>query len=81
MFLSDFNHIQWAGDLDLEAQAQLIAGAEGLSGRNVDYLRDLVMHLHEEGLRDRTMEHLLVRVEALEAEAVEAVRLSEALGP
>jgi cation transport protein ChaC len=69
VFLSDLAHPQWAGDLDLEAQARLIAGASGLSGRNVDYLRDLVSHLHEEGVADRTMERLLARVEALEAAA------------
>jgi cation transport protein ChaC len=67
VFLSDRAHPQWAGDLDLEAQARLIAGASGLSGRNVDYLRDLVVHLHQEGVADRTMEALLARVEALEA--------------
>ena len=72
VFLSDLNHPQWAGDLDLEAQARLIAGASGLSGRNVDYLRDLVEHLREEGVADRTMERLLHRVEALEAEAAAA---------
>jgi cation transport protein ChaC len=55
--------------LDLEAQARLIAGARGLSGRNIDYLRDLVSHLRAEGLRDRAMERLLERVEALEADA------------
>ncbi|HEY2659246.1 MAG TPA: gamma-glutamylcyclotransferase [Caulobacteraceae bacterium] len=69
VFLSDMAHPQWAGVLDLEVQAQMIAGASGLSGRNVDYLRDLVMHLHEEGVADRVMERLLARVEALEAEA------------
>jgi cation transport protein ChaC len=69
VFLSDRAHPQWAGDLDLEAQARLIAGASGLSGRNVDYLRDLVVHLHQEGVADRTMEALLARVEALEAAA------------
>jgi cation transport protein ChaC len=65
-FLSDTSHPQWAGVLSLEAQANLIAGAKGLSGRNIDYLRDLVMHLHEEGIRDRAMERLLVMVEARE---------------
>jgi cation transport protein ChaC len=68
VFLSDRHHPQWAGDLDLEAQARLIAGAQGLSGRNVDYLRDLVSHLQAEGVADRTMEALLRRVEVLEAE-------------
>ena len=69
VFLSDTHHPQWAGVLSLEAQAQLIAGATGLSGRNIDYLRDLVAHLREEGCAGRMMEQLLARVEALEAEA------------
>ena len=68
-FLSDVTHPQWAGDLSFEEQAQLIAGSAGLSGRNIDYLRDLVMHLHQEKIRDRGMERLLARVEALEAGA------------
>jgi len=66
IFLSDRGHSQWAGDLTLEEQADLIAGATGLSGRNVDYLRDLVEHLRAEGIRDHCMEDLLVMVEARE---------------
>ena len=65
-FLSDTSHPQWAGVLDRETQARLIAGARGLSGRNVDYLKDLVDHLHAEGVRDRSMEQLLGEVEILE---------------
>jgi len=72
VFLSDTDHAQWAGDLSLERQADLIAGAEGLSGRNVVYLADLVMHLHEDGIRDTVMESLLVMVEAREARDEEA---------
>jgi cation transport protein ChaC len=68
-FLSDRAHPQWAGDLDLEAQARLIAGAAGLSGRNIDYLRDLVVHLREADARDEDMETLLARVERLEGQA------------
>jgi cation transport protein ChaC len=64
-FLSDRRHPQWAGSLSLERQAELIAGAEGLSGRNVDYLADLVLHLREAGVRDRTMEQLLQMTRAL----------------
>jgi cation transport protein ChaC len=67
VLLSDVEHPQWAGVLSLEIQARMIAGASGLSGRNVDYLRDLVEHLREEGVADRTMEQLLAQVEALEA--------------
>ena len=66
VFLSDVGHSQWAGDLSLERQAQLIAGAAGLSGRNIDYLRDLVEHLRADGVRDSSMETLLGLVERLE---------------
>jgi cation transport protein ChaC len=61
-FLSDRTHPQWAGSLSLERQAELIDGASGLSGRNVDYLADLVEHLREAGIRDRAMEALLAMV-------------------
>ena len=67
VFVSDMRHPQWAGALDLDSQARLIAGSEGLSGRNIDYLRDLVMHLREEQVTDKAMELLLGKVEALEA--------------
>ena len=50
VFLSDRAHPQWAGRLSLERQRDLIAGAAGLSGRNVDYLRDLVSHLKDRGI-------------------------------
>jgi cation transport protein ChaC len=66
VFLSDVHHPQWAGALSPERQAELITGATGLSGPNVDYLRDLVQHLEAEGIRDRAMEALLALVEARE---------------
>jgi cation transport protein ChaC len=66
VFLSDTAHPQWAGLLDIEVQARLIAGARGLSGPNIDYLRDLVLHLREEGCRDQGMERLLAKVKELE---------------
>lgn len=66
VFLSDRDHPQWAGELSLEAQADLIAGSTGLSGRNIDYLRDLVQHLTEEGIHDHGMERLLKMVAARE---------------
>lgn len=69
VFLSDIHHPQWAGALSLERQAELIAGATGLSGRNVDYLRDLVEHLREMAVRDHAMERLLGMVEARELAA------------
>ena len=63
VFLSDVHHPQWAGALSLERQAELIAGARGLSGPNIEYLRDLVQHLREMGVRDQGMERLLAMVE------------------
>jgi cation transport protein ChaC len=66
VFLSDVGHPQWAGALSLKRQGELIAGASGLSGRNIDYLRDLVEHLRVEGVRDSCMETLLALVEDLE---------------
>lgn len=67
VFLSDVKHSQWAGALTLEQQADLIAGARGLSGPNIEYLADLVSHLRAEGVRDSAMEHLLTMVETREA--------------
>ena len=69
VFLSDTKHPQWAGALSLERQAALIAGATGLSGKNVDYLRDLVEHLRAEGVHDVVMARLLGLVEARERDA------------
>lgn len=66
VFLSDRGHSQWAGALSLDEQARLIAGSKGLSGPNIDYLRDLVLHLREDGVVDHGMERLLKMVEALE---------------
>jgi cation transport protein ChaC len=66
-FVSDRTHPQWAGVLPLETQAALIGGASGLSGRNIDYLRELVDHLKGAGVRDAFMERLLSEVERLEA--------------
>ena len=63
-FLSDEAHPQWAGALPMERQAELIAGAHGLSGSNADYLRDLVGHLRAEGCADAGLEALRALVEA-----------------
>jgi len=63
-FLSDIAHPQWAGPLSLERQAELICGATGLSGRNEDYLNDLVGHLEAEGIRDPAMIRLQRLVES-----------------
>ena len=66
VFLSDVRHPQWAGALTLQRQAELIAGAQGLSGRNVDYLRDLIAHLEASGEPDPHMQALMAAVEMRE---------------
>ena len=68
-FVSDQDHPQWAGVLSRGEQARRIAGATGLSGRNIDYLADLVGHLRAAGCPDAEMEQLLAEVQRLEGEA------------
>lgn len=70
VFLSDRSHPGWAGDLELDRQAALIARSAGVSGLNIDYLRDLVSHLREQGARDEVMERLLEKAEALHGDGV-----------
>jgi glutathione-specific gamma-glutamylcyclotransferase len=65
VFLSDLSHPQWAGALTLERQAELITGAVGLSGPNIDYLRDLVDHLRDLRITDQDMERLLLMVDPI----------------
>ncbi|MGZ8370055.1 MAG: gamma-glutamylcyclotransferase [Caulobacteraceae bacterium] len=65
VFLSDTSHPQWAGRLHMDEQAALIARSCGVSGRNIDYLRDLVAHLRAQGTHDAGMEALLEKAEAL----------------
>ena len=60
-------HPQWRRNLSIEAQADLIACATGLSGRMSIILVDLVEHLRAEGIADYGMERLLELV--LEREA------------
>ena len=45
-------HEQYAGGLDLAAQAAMIAAASGMRGPNADYLERFLLHLEELGLDD-----------------------------
>jgi len=49
-----------------EAQARLIAGPPDCRAATSTICGDLVHHLRHDGVRDRGMERLLARVEALE---------------
>ena len=51
-YIADRSHPQYAGTLPYEEQAQIVAGASGHSGINVDYLESAVAHLDELGITD-----------------------------
>ena len=57
-FVVDRAHQQYAGKLDFAHQAELIANAEGQSGKNPDYLANMIMHLTERGIKDAGLERL-----------------------
>jgi cation transport protein ChaC len=63
-FLVERAHPSYAGELPLPRQAQLIRGAAGKSGNNIDYLVSTVAHLNELGIRERELERLLSLVGA-----------------
>ncbi len=52
-------HPSYTGDLALAVQAQIIRGARGQSGANLDYLINTVRHLQALGIRERRLERLM----------------------
>jgi cation transport protein ChaC len=64
-YVLDRTHPQYAGRPDLEAQARIIARAEGPAGPNAEYLHNTVAHLREIGLEDPHLEALDARVRRL----------------
>ncbi len=61
-YVIDPNHVQYCGGLALEEQAEIIAGAVGGRGRNIDYLWNTAAHLAELGLADAELDWLAERV-------------------
>jgi cation transport protein ChaC len=64
-YVIDPDHEQYRGDLDLEAQARIIATATGGRGPNDEYLYNTAAHLAELGLADADLDWLAARVRAL----------------
>lgn len=64
-YVIDPGHVQYRGDLDLEAQARIIAAATGGRGPNDEYLYNTAAHLADLGLADADLDWLAVRVRAL----------------
>lgn len=51
-YVMDPGHPQYTGDLSLERQAEIIAGATGGMGPNCEYLWNTAAHMREVGIED-----------------------------
>jgi glutathione-specific gamma-glutamylcyclotransferase len=78
-FLVERAHPSYAGSLPLCEQAQLIRGAAGESGNNIDYLLSTLAHLSDLGIRERSLERLLTLVGPHLAHGTPGVTLSNAV--
>ncbi len=52
-------HPSYTGPLSLRTQADLIRGAKGISGANLDYLINTLAHLHSLNIREPELQRLL----------------------
>jgi cation transport protein ChaC len=66
-FLVDPSHPQYAGRLELDEVARLVAGGSGSRGDNHAYLDATVAHLRSIGLPDRRLEQIAAKVRNLRA--------------
>ncbi len=66
-YVVDPDHAQYCGELTLEEQARIIAGAVGGRGPNTEYLFNTAAHLAEIGLNDPDLDWLVARMHAIEA--------------
>ena len=64
-YVIDRAHQPYAGGLDLEAQARIIARARGGRGPNADYLFNTARHLSQIGVEDIDMDVLTRQVRGL----------------
>ena len=64
-YVVDRSHPQYAGGMDPDAQAAIIAEAVGPSGPNVEYLENTVEHLEDMGFCDAGLSDLVGRVRRL----------------
>lgn len=66
-FLANRCHDGYAGQLEIDNAAAIIASCCGERGPNVDYLVNTLRHLDELGVRDRHLHDLLAAVRVCEA--------------
>ena len=69
-YIVDRSHPQYAGGLELDEQARIIAGAVGPSGPNIEYLENTLAHLNELGIADPGLTELAMRVRAVNGDVV-----------
>lgn len=56
------SHPQYAGQLDLEKQLEIIIGAKGQSGENPEYVLSTMQYLHAQGIHDHRLDRLYERL-------------------
>ncbi len=54
----DRQHVQYAGRLPIDVQAEIVRTGRGESGHNLDYVLSTARHLEELGIRDHPLERL-----------------------
>lgn len=69
VYVVDERHEQYAGELDLDRQLEMVRQGVGISGPNVDYVLNTAQHLAELGIKDR---QLMALAERLAADRVRA---------
>lgn len=57
-YVADRHHRQYAGSLDAEHAAAVVAAAAGKAGPNADYVGSTIRHLRELGIRDHWLERV-----------------------
>lgn len=61
-YIVDRGHQQYAGRLDVDTAARLVAGGHGQSGPNVDYVRSAFEEIERLGLKDRWLGEVVARL-------------------
>lgn len=67
-FVADPTHRLFAGELDVEGRARLVAQGVGQRGRCVDYIRNTLDHMRELGMHDPHLARILDAAQGLAPE-------------
>jgi cation transport protein ChaC len=80
-FLADPTHPAYVRELDLNGRARLVAQGIGQRGPCVDYIRNTLDHMHEVGVSDPHLEHVLRAALALRGTGSGAAACAEVPEP